>query len=260
MASQKTPANKTAINNKKTALNTLKVAPFKGDFIKKADATSINRQTLINSSASTPSYFKIRYFTAAGVAQYIHFALMPVVNPEGEARSIPEATPGIMINQKMKRRHIIVPGAAPVVQTIGIDRRDIKIVGLITGAEAISSNSSLAKSDLIDSYGGIDNKTAEKSKIALNSGNFIAKVINTEVILPGRPVQFEMFSTEAISLSSNSSDYTPSNVGDVATVSLSGELIVESFRRYVSRHDRVYYTLEGLITDFYDYKEAGSII
>jgi hypothetical protein len=172
--------------------------------------------------------FTIGYSNVRGEAKSWKFVLLPAIETNltlgvssglvrGNGAQVPEVKPGILTHTIMKQKNIPIPGGVPVVQTIGIESQFIQLVGAFLGTE----NSTTTGLDAI--YTGSGN--AEGSAAAGRK----AEEFRDNVVQQGAPI------TIKISLSGRS---------------IQARGVIKSFKFYDVRHNRAYYSMDILYTEY----------
>lgn len=181
-------------------------------------------------SLSNAKEFSIQYKTVEGRQKIFYFSLLPAIesNLKGNVigASVPEVKPGILEKTTMAMKRFTVPGSAPVFQVLGIEQTILQLVGLFIGAEG-AERSSTADSVL---YGtsGAQSLTTPTSASAYQQ----AKLFNQEVVQSGQEVELVI------------------NSGGESSLRVRYRCVLQNFRCFVVRYDRVYYAIDACVTGY----------
>lgn len=201
--------------------------------------------SVIDPADRVESEFKVAYTDANGQDKTFVFTLLPAI--ESNVRSnnqgavVPELKPGLLMKTGLTIKKFAVAGASPAFQTLGIDHTMMQLVGAFIGNEGVQApNSSqgrgfISAGDIL----GRDNNTQPLD--AYRS----ALVFDVEVVQCGRPV--------FLTIKVDNSDIVSTATHIQYTV------LIQNFRYFLTRNDRVYYALELLVLD-YALLQANNVI
>jgi hypothetical protein len=158
-------------------------------------------------------------------SKYFNFALLPAIETTANRGQggVPEVKPGIVTMTSMKYKNFLIPGATPVIQSIGVQSTVHQFVGAFIGSENISNMATRATMDFVYPLVATDPPWTNIE----NSFNK-AKMFDHKVVQSGRPITMEMRS-------------------DVDYVY---EGVIVGFKFYAVRADRAYYTMDLLGTNY----------
>jgi hypothetical protein len=191
--------------------------------------------------AGSNDSFKILYQETDGTERTYLFALLPAVDSGGGTgisgrTMVPEVKPGIAIISSMKQKNIIVPGGAPVAQTIGIESTLLQCVGAFIGSELANAGSRKVGdlSPIYYGYNGVQRGNSEAK----------AKEFMQKVVQSGRPVTFQLETSYKTKVTGPEGKLEAQN----AVMKYRG--LVVGFKYFAQRSNRTYYSLNLLITDY----------
>ena len=186
-------------------------------------------KALEGSSGGTVSYqdareFSIGFKDGSGTNRIFRFSLLPAVDDGNETTSIPEIKPGILKKTTMHLKRFTIPGGAPVFQTIGVRETVLQCVGLLIGNEDFKDDSS--QSDLEEIYDKNSSLNAYKSALEFDG----------EVVQKGYQCGLTI-----------ASGGEGTNDG---TIVIRHNCLVQNFRYFITRSDRVWFSLELVLLDY----------
>lgn len=174
------------------------------------------------------SRFEVRYQDVTGTSRLFAFSLLPAIETNLRSShmgtSVPEVKPGILVRTSMNYKRFNLPGGPPVYQSLGIEQAMIQLTGLFIGTEGDQYHSP----DRI-LYGWLGNK------LKFTSAHQTAQRFDRSVVQSGKEVTI-FINTEG---------------GDTLNpLALTYRALIQSFRIFVARYDRVYYAIDALLLDF----------
>ena len=252
-----TPAAKAQL--KKTQANSVPKEP--SPFIDDTTPKPLDSQTKSYSN----NFFRVVYGNNTEKKSFL-FSLMPAIESHVQLNNpgnkVPEVKPGIKINSKIRQRAIIIPGSAPVYQSVGIEGTTLSLCGLFVGGEYTALD-----------VASVNGSTPDRLSSPAGSGSIqtaynVAKFFNDKIVLPSRNVTIEINSVgfnidslgnAGITESINKDEATGlsnilSNVKkvvknpDVSLISYTG--LISQFTLMAARGDRCYYQIEFSVTKF----------
>lgn len=161
-------------------------------------------------------------FEGNGDTQTFKFALMPAVDDGNETTEIPEIKPGILKKTNMQIKRFTIPGRSPVFQMMGIRETILQCVGLMVGTNE-----------------GLNEEPEPEELYNPNYGNFNAYSV---------ALQFDQEVTQrgATCLLNISSD----SGGGGSPVAITHNCLIQNYRYFINREDRVWFSLELVILDY----------
>lgn len=159
-------------------------------------------------------------FQGDGDTQTFKFALMPAVDDGNETTEIPEIKPGILKKTNMQIKRFTIPGRSPVFQMMGIRETILQCVGLIVGTNE-----------------GLNVEPEPEELYNPNYSNFNAY---------SAALQFDREVTQrgATCLLNISSD------AGTNPVAITHNCLIQNYRYFINREDRVWFSLELVILDY----------
>lgn len=158
--------------------------------------------------------------------EYFNFALLPAIetNASKGQGGVPEVKPGVITMTNMKYKNFIIPGATPVVQSIGVQNTVHQFVGAFIGSETITAQPQRPSLSHIYRTGDYTQETAPWT--TQESSFNKAKRFDHYVVQSCRPITLKM----------------------VSDITYTYEGVVTSFKFYTVRADRAYYIIDVLAT------------
>lgn len=150
------------------------------------------------------------------------FSLLPAVDDGNETTSIPEIKPGVLKKTSMKIKRFAIPGSKPVYQNVGIENTIFQCVGLMIGDEGFNKSSN----DRTNPY------SINNSFDAYNS----ALTFDRLVVQQGHRCILTLISGAA--------------TDQDKPLKIIHNCLIQGFRYFVTRSDRVWYSLELVILDY----------
>jgi len=183
-------------------------------------------------------YFGIKYYDKfTGKGRYFRFSLLPAIenkiSPLIPGQTVPGVQPGIMINTAMRHRNILIPGSTPVYQAIGLESVEIRLCGLLSGDETVIN----------DTPGPItftDNELGNAT-----SGYDLAQFFREEVVIPGVPVDVEIYASAGQVAPLQREGANPNG-----SIKINGSLLIKSFRSMSARASREYYCIDAFLINY----------
>lgn len=181
--------------------------------------------------------FSIVQTTSAGLINIFKFALLPAIESKlgGGGGQVPEVKPGILRRVTQNIKTFELPGGVPAFQVLGVSATMFQIVGLFMGAEEVLANN--AKVYESNSKGSIN---AYRPEARLDA-EYYACYFESEFVQKGMPVE--------IIINSRSN----TDVG----IALSYKALLQNYRYFIVRSDRVYYAMDALILDYFKKPTRG---
>lgn len=178
--------------------------------------------------------FTVEFKDLNGKKGTFHFDLLPAIENRGggniRAGDVPEVKPGILRMLETRHKNIVVPGATPVVQSIGIKSALVNLVGCFTGVEGKSAEVKYRNDPLLAKYG-------DKSDPPTNAYEK-ATAFHNEVVLPMTQVKVTV----------------QASVGSNGVMKMVYEGVIIKFKDYAVRSNRNYYTIDLLVTSYAAHK------
>lgn len=195
--------------------------------------------------------FKIKYNLVTGEEKYFAFNLLPAIEStlrgSNHGQTVPEVKPGILISPKMNYKKINIPGSASVYQSLGIDQVIMQLTGLFIGMEgfedsvspeSILYNSPFGASGIVDNDPNtpVSGLPTSGRSVDLTRVNAItsAKSFMQDVVFSGSPVEISIISPQG---------------RNEPLISLKYKVLIQGFRTFITRLDRVYYAIDALVVD-----------
>ena len=168
--------------------------------------------------------FSIGFKDGSRTNRIFRFSLLPAVDDGNETTSIPEIKPGILKKTTMQLKRFTIPGSSPVFQNIGIRETILQCVGLLVGNEDFKDDSS--QNDISEIYDKNSSLNAYRSALEFDG----------EVVQKGHKC--------GITIASGG------NETNDKTLVIRHNCLVQNFRYFVTRSDRVWFSLELAILDY----------
>lgn len=171
-------------------------------------------------SATNPNTFSISYRNAAGNPATFKFSLLPAIEHSftyrsgaGGGMAVPEVKPGILQRTDMQFKTFQVPGGTPAIQSLGTAQSILQLVGAFIGEERDQGES---------------------------PGNALraAQRFDNEIVQLGREVGLLI---EA---------YPDYQANRSEALQIIKRVVIQSFRYFATRHDKVYYAIEALVSQY----------
>ena len=175
--------------------------------------------------------FSIVQTNSEGLVNIFKFALLPAIESKlgGGGGQVPEVKPGILRRVTQNIKTFELPGGVPAFQVLGVSATMFQIVGLFMGAEEVLANK--VKVYESNSKGSIN---AYRPEARLDA-EYYASYFESEFVQKGLPVE--------IIINSRSN----TDVG----ISLTYKALLQNYRYFIVRSDRVYYAMDALILDYF---------
>lgn len=194
-----------------------------------------------NSLINTADLFTITRFDEEGNNDIVFkFTLLPAIESSINGRQVPEVKPGILKRSSTNIKTFTLPGGVPAFQVLGLDTSILQLVGLFIGSESVEGSSPISFSNSKD-ISAIYTANSKLDATRL-SAYFEEKFVQT-----GRPV--------SINISTNNSNNLTTSFDP--TMVLSYKALLQNVRYFITRQDRVYYSLDALILDYPLIKSLG---
>jgi hypothetical protein len=172
--------------------------------------------------------FQITYVDVTGAQKTFSFSLLPAIETNLRSNhmgaTVPEVKPGILVKTSMSYKRFAIPGSAPVFQSLGIEQTILQVVGLFIGTEG-----EVAGSPDPVVYGRFADTIAYTSALSK------AQQFDQQVVQSGREVGLYIYA-----------ESTGANDGML----LQYKCIIQNFRFFVVRSDRVYYSMDAIVLDY----------
>jgi hypothetical protein len=199
------------------------------------------------------SFYRIIYADAGNNIKSFVFTFLPARETKAGNWNVPEARAGLPFQTKMRHKMQVIPGAGPIVQTIGINGTTITLVGALLGNEVINEDFKTTAPTNRPIYSNT-NKVLGSPAYAegvypgsLPSGAYNKLQQLTErLVYPGRPVTIELKPTNNQSTFQMKADGSNNKIGDF--IRLTG--VITAIRSHYAHSDRVYYALDFFVTDY----------
>jgi hypothetical protein len=190
----------------------------------------------VNNALQQASSFDVIYQNVYGASETYSFSLLPAIEsnlrPSVAGASVPEVKPGILLRTSMNHKKFSVPGAPPVIQTLGVDQTILQIVGLFLGVEGNSFTR-----DTTNYFSGQNQSPVDAEKAAIT--------FDQEIVQGGRPIQILIAADGA----------TPDGI-----IQLEFNCLIQNFRYFMTRSDRCYYAIDAIMTEYRRHKLPASLI
>lgn len=192
--------------------------------------------------------FRIDYLDSSGAPKVFLFDLLPAIENRASNKmgsiEVPEAKPGILRRIDTKHKNIIIPGGTPVVQSIGIDKALLNLVGCFTGADEAYEGKSIPRAgqQALDELK--DNTLMSRPGQATDPNDSAIKASKKfyeDVVIPMTQVTVTIQS---------------SNGPDEGVERLVYKGVIVTFKDYVVRQNKTFYTIDLLITEYPKPKES----
>jgi hypothetical protein len=174
--------------------------------------------------------FTVEFTDLKGKKGTFHFDLLPAIENRGGGNTrsgdVPEAKAGILRMLETRHKNIVVPGATPVVQSIGIKSALVNLVGCFTGEEGNSATSK-TKRDVLILENGDQTPTSENAYVK-------ATAFHNEVVLPMTPVTVTVQASK----------------GSDGVIKMVYTGVIIKFKDFAVRSNRNYYTIDLLVTSY----------
>lgn len=168
--------------------------------------------------------FSISFRDASGEQRTFKFTLMPAVDDGNETTHIPEIKPGILKKTSMHMKRFTIPGSSPIFQMIGVRETILQCVGLMVGDEKFQEDGS--SSPISAHYLAETNLNAYKSALEFDG----------EIVQKGYACGLTIASG-----GEGSNDDTQV---------IRHNCLIQNFRYFITRSDRVWYSLELVVLDY----------
>lgn len=197
------------------------------------EAKTLKRFSPYATSASNPSgeleyadarEFSIAFRDVSGEQRTFKFTLMPAVDDGNETTHIPEIKPGILKKTSMHMKRFTVPGSSPIFQMIGVRETILQCVGLMVGNESFDEDSE--DQSINDIYSKSSQMNAYKAALEFDG----------EIVQKGYACGLTIASG-----GDGSND---------ETLVIRHNCLVQNFRYFITRSDRVWYSLELVVLDY----------
>jgi hypothetical protein len=192
-------------------------------------------------------FYRIIYEEKEGLFRSYNFVLLPARETKLGSWNVPEVRAGLPLTATMKHKIMTVPGAGPIVQTIGIAGTTFNLIGALIGTEYLSDMYAIGPS----ASGGTplsavktQPATAEIFRKFDLQKAAMARVEDmlTKLVYPGRSVTVEVKGAP------NQSTFEEGKTK--AKDFLRYTAIIKSARIHYVTVDRAYYNLELFITSY----------
>jgi hypothetical protein len=191
-----------------------------------------------NLNNSPVDKFYVEWNNADSVSHRFYFSLLPSMQSNlSSAGQTPEVKPGILQRTSVDIKPFTVPGAPPIYQVLGVQSTLLQVVGLFIGSEQLikAATSGVGK-DLNPVIGtaalGADLQ-AYSNSMPLDAYSK-ALFFEREIVQLAKQIRFVVYSS-------------PGTIDNAITIKYN--CLIQSFRYFITRSDRVYYALELLVLD-----------
>jgi hypothetical protein len=185
--------------------------------------------------------FTITYRDHKNVQKTFTFDLLPAVEARGSGipggSDVPEVKPGLLRVVETRHKNIIVPGAAPVQQSIGLKSTIINLVGMFSGLETSTVGTSPA----------IPGRSQENDVFLAESGPNGVYKPEPPSKAPGTA---DAFYREVVSPMTEVKVYVQVSNGNEGVTKLTYYGVIIRFKDYYARENRVYYVIDLLLTRY----------
>jgi hypothetical protein len=199
------------------------------------------------------NFFRIIYADAGNSIKSFVFTFLPARETKIGNWNVPEARTGVPIQTKMRHKMQVVPGAGPIVQTIGINGTTVTLVGALLGNEVIAEDFATGGPNSRPIYANSNkvqgtNTYAEGAYPgALPSGAYDKAVeLQRRLVYPGRPVTIEIKPSSTQATFQMKADGSTNRIGDF--IRMTG--VITAIRLQHAHSDRCYYALDLFVTDY----------
>jgi hypothetical protein len=200
--------------------------------------------TLNETYETGSAFYRIIYKDESNNYKSFVFTFAPARETKG-GWNVPEVKTGIPVQTTMRHKMQVVPGAGPLVQTIGVAGTKLTVVGALVGNE--SSNEAFktgaANSPLFYEVGK-DYKIQTTATSELNGAIDVSKIIDRDLVQSGRLVTLEC--KPASNFSSFLYDANARAAGNF--IRYTG--VITAVRFQFVHVDRAYYALDMFVTDY----------
>jgi hypothetical protein len=199
------------------------------------------------------NFFRIIYADAGNSIKSFVFTFLPARETKIGNWNVPEARTGVPIQTKMRHKMQVVPGAGPIVQTIGINGTTVTLVGALLGNEVIAEDFATGGPNSRPIYASSNkvqgtNTYAEGAYPgALPSGAYDkALELQRRLVYPGRPVTIEIKPSSTQATFQMKADGSTNKIGDF--IRMTG--VITAIRLQHAHSDRCYYALDLFVTEY----------
>lgn len=201
------------------------------------------------------NFFRIIYADAGSNIKSFVFTFLPARETKIGNWNVPEARTGVPIQTKMRHKMQVVPGAGPIVQTIGINGTTVTLVGALLGNEVIAEDfatggpNSKPIYSTSNKFQGTNTYAEGAYPGALPSGAYDKAVeLQRRLVYPGRPVTIEIKPSNTQATFQMKADGSTNKIGDF--IRMTG--VITAIRLQHAHSDRCYYALDLFVTDYPD--------
>jgi polyhydroxyalkanoate synthesis regulator phasin len=185
--------------------------------------------------------FTVTYRDHKNIQKTFTFDLLPAVEARGSGipggSDVPEVKPGLLRVVETRHKNIIVPGAAPVQQSIGLKSTLINLVGMFSGMETIAQGVTPAipaRSQTNDVFLAESGPDGAYKPEPVTKAPGVADAFYREVVSP-------MTEVKVVVQASN---------GNEGVTKLTYWGVIIRFKDYYARENRVYYVIDLLLTRY----------
>jgi hypothetical protein len=199
------------------------------------------------------NFFRIIYADAGNSIKSFVFTFLPARETKIGNWNVPEARTGVPIQTKMRHKMQVVPGAGPIVQTIGINGTTVTLVGALLGNEVIAEDFATGGPNSRPLYAsankvqGTNTYAEEAYPGALPRGAYDKAVeLQRRLVYPGRPVTIEIKPSSTQATFQMKANGSTNKIGDF--IQMTG--VITAIRLQHAHSDRCYYALDLFVTEY----------
>jgi hypothetical protein len=184
------------------------------------------------------NFYRIIYKDSNNNPKAFVFTFLPARETKIGNWNVPEAKAGLPIQTKMRHKMQVIPGAGPLVQTVGINGTTLTLVGALLGNEVIAEDFS---GPGLSSIQPIYPNTEYAGKLPRGAYDKTQE-LTQRLVYPGKPVTVE------VKPSSNQATFqmASNTIGDF--IRFTG--VVTAVRIHYAHSDRAYYALDLFVTEY----------
>jgi hypothetical protein len=189
------------------------------------------------------AFYRIIYKDSEEIYKSFVFAFAPARESRANGWNVPESKTGIPVHTTMRHKMQVVPGAGPVVQTIGVGGTKLTVVGALIGNESVAYAYRAGTPNVPKFYEvGSNFKVDNPNVSALEGAIDVAKTIDRELVQPGRVVTLE------VKPANNQSSFKLTGAGLGDFIRYTG--VITAVRFQFVHVDRAYYAIDMFVTDY----------
>jgi len=194
------------------------------------------------------AFYRIIYTDNQNNTKAFIFTFLPARETKMGNWNVPEARTGMPIQTKMRHKMQVIPGAGPIVQTIGVNGTTITVVGALLGNEVVDQDFVGAgpltnRRYELGTFNGAETDGIYNAGLPRGAYDKVQELTN-RLVYPGRPVTIEI-------KPSNTQATFQMGIGKNKIedfIRMTG--VVTAVRVQYAHSDRCYYALDLFVTSY----------